>query len=232
MFANLRLARDLGWWAQVHPGTYWRVINEYGLQMSNTPMEIHTNQKVKEFSGYVLVFGLGLGLVIDLINWNLVEHLDIVEIDPDIIKLMTPFIDEYTSIYPERNITIFQGDALSADPLPSGICYNYIWFDIWPNICVDNLDEMKKLKNFAKDHIPNAKYIGCWSEQELRDKYICPECNEQIDYDCCCYRCDECNELEDECFCERCDCCDEIIDYCICDICDTCELPEYECECE
>ena len=73
--------------------------------------------------GRVLVTGLGLGCVVrGLLASRDVEHIDVVEIDADIIAMVGPeFADE-------ERVTIHHGDALKVR-LP-GI-WDFAWHDIW-----------------------------------------------------------------------------------------------------
>ncbi len=50
--------------------------------------------------------------------------------------------------------------------LPKGQMYDCIWFDLWENICTDNLSEYGKLnRRFARR---TAGYRGAWVEEELK----------------------------------------------------------------
>lgn len=74
--------------------------------------------------GRVLVTGLGLGCVVrGLLAKPEVDHVDVVEIDPDIIKVVGA---EFRG---DPRVTIYRGDALSI-ALPAAK-WDFAWHDIW-----------------------------------------------------------------------------------------------------
>lgn len=75
--------------------------------------------------GRVLVTGLGLGCVVrGLLASSAVEHIDVVEIDPGIIRVVgAEFADN-------PRVTIHQGDALSVE-FPTVQRWDFAWHDLW-----------------------------------------------------------------------------------------------------
>ena len=128
----------------VDPGTYTRLIHEGALDpiMSDTPSEIRDHieplLEAKRRGGRILMNGLGLGVVLKgFLSYPNVTHVDVVEIDADVIKLVAPS-------YPDPRVKIYNADALTIN-WPPGLRWSVVWHDIWPSICSDNLPEMTKL---------------------------------------------------------------------------------------
>jgi hypothetical protein len=110
--------------------------------MSNTYQEIvdHTDVLVNAW-GYVLVNGLGLSCVVSgLLAKPEVKHIDVVEIDQDVIDLVGPAYEH------EERVTIHQGDAYDF-PWESGRRWNYVWHDIWTEISPRNLTDREKAEH-------------------------------------------------------------------------------------
>lgn len=75
--------------------------------------------------GRVLITGLGLGCVVrGLLASPDVEHIDVVEIDRDILRVVGP---EFAN---NPRVTLHQADALSID-WPAGTRWDCAWHDIW-----------------------------------------------------------------------------------------------------
>ena len=50
----------------------------------------------------------------------------------------------YSDHIKDDRLTVVCADAFAWNP-PKGKYWNYIWHDIWNNLCIDNLKEMAKL---------------------------------------------------------------------------------------
>jgi hypothetical protein len=153
-------------------GTYTRLKrdNAYDPMMSDTPAEINDHlPAIEKATGQVLINGLGIGMVLNAcLKKPEVDHVTVIEIDPDIIQLVAP---HYQQIWGDR-LSIIQDDAFKFIP-PKDLKYNMIWMDIWPDICADNLEEMKVLKKKYRKHLVRGGWQGCWSEKEVKrlDRY-------------------------------------------------------------
>jgi hypothetical protein len=87
----------------------------------------------------VLIHGLGLGMVLNAaLMQPHVEHVDVVELSEDVIKLVGPAYES------DPRVTIHHGDAFTYR-FPPGTRWDIAWHDIWPTINSDNLPEMEKL---------------------------------------------------------------------------------------
>ena len=109
----------------------------------------------------ILLAGLGLGYALMLAaQRDDVEHVTVVEKSPDVIRLVWPHWKERFG----DKITLVEADILTWTP-PRGSRWELIWFDIWDNICSDNLPQMKALKKkFAR----RAGVRLCWAENQIR----------------------------------------------------------------
>lgn len=105
------------------------------IVMSDTPDEMRDLFPVLTTArGRVLVNGLGLGCVIrGLLTNDDIEHIDVVEISPDLIELIGPYYDD-------PRVTIHEGDAATFE-WPKGTRWNYAWHDVWDELTTDNLNE-------------------------------------------------------------------------------------------
>lgn len=135
------------------------------LMMSDGDNERRTNASfVYSCHGDVLIAGLGIGLIIGpAIAKPEVTSITVVELNQDVIDLIGPH-------YQSPKLTIVHEDIRTWDPA-KGQKFNVIYFDIWPDICTDNLEEIKKLhRRFRKcldRSDPNA-WMDSWVYDELR----------------------------------------------------------------
>jgi hypothetical protein len=124
----------------IKPGTYKKLTCKgRGIIMSNTPAEIRDhNYFIYKATGSVLINGLGLGVVLKAILAKPeVTSVTVIEKEEDVIKLVAPY-------YTDPRVTIIHADAYEWKPA-KGIKYDYVWHDVWDNICTDNLEGMGKL---------------------------------------------------------------------------------------
>lgn len=143
-------------------GDYTGLYHCDNVIMSDTPDEIRDHMSfIHRATGNVLINGLGIGMVLQaVLNKPEVTHVTVIEISSDVISLVAP---HYQNQFGDR-LTIIENDALKYKP-PKGIRYNAIWHDIWPNICTDNLEEMKILHR-KYGHCCN--WQGSWSKELLK----------------------------------------------------------------
>lgn len=149
------------------PGVYTRLMREgaWDPMMSDTPAEINDHLvAIEHAKKQVLINGLGIGMVLNAcLKKPEVEHVTVIEIDPDIFKLVAP---HYQQKWGDR-LSIILGDAFKFVP-SKDLKYNMIWNDIWPDICADNYNEMKSLKAKYKVYLARNGWQGCWVEKEVK----------------------------------------------------------------
>ena len=131
--------------------------------MSDTPDEIRDLitpylQFKEPWVSHVLINGLGLGVVLKMaLAQPHVQHIDVVEIESDIIKLVAPS-------YEDTRIHIHEADAFTIT-WPKGYGWSVAWHDIWPDICTDNLEGMGKLhRRYGR----RVQWQGSWQREALQ----------------------------------------------------------------
>lgn len=150
---------------QVWPGTYTGIELNGRLWMSDTPDEIADHlpalHRAEEVGGRVLVNGLGLGMVVKaLLAMDNVEHVDVVEINPQVVELVGPH-------YACERLTIHQDNAYTIE-WPEEARWAVIWSDIWPTICTDNLGGIQRLRT---KYAERCDWHGFWSEDLIYEKW-------------------------------------------------------------
>lgn len=94
--------------------------------MEDSPLELSRHLPIwLAARGRVLVTGLGLGCVVrGLLASPEVEHIDVVEIHPDIIRIIGAEFAE------DPRVNLIQNDALKVNFFP-GTRWDYAWHDLW-----------------------------------------------------------------------------------------------------
>jgi predicted membrane-bound spermidine synthase len=166
-FGNLRAMLHGDYAGIVKPGKYARLfVNGHGLMMSDTQMEwVTSNYLALAASGEVLVGGLGLGLIlIPMMERPNVKRITVIEKYKAVIDLVLPHLK---SLKGGDKLEVIEADVLEWKP-PKGRLWNYVYFDIWPNICGDNYPEMKKLKTRFRRRLDKTgdNWMGCWRERD------------------------------------------------------------------
>ena len=147
------------------PGTYTRLLHKGRMVMSDTVAEMRDHaQAVKQAKGHVLINGLGIGMVLlNCMEKPKVRRATVIEKSADVIKLVGP---HYQAMYGNR-LEIILADALTWAP-PKGVKYGMVWHDIWPDICADNLEQMKTLhRRYGR----RCDWQGSWS-REIVEKMV------------------------------------------------------------
>ncbi len=144
--------------------TYTRLVKAGASDpvMSDTPAEVVDHmeaiRQIEHRGGRVLINGLGLGLVLKAaLACDNVTHVDVVEIDQDVIDLVGPHYDD-------SRLTIHHADAFKIKWEPN-THWDVAWHDIWPDLCTDYLPEMAKLK---RSYGRRADWQGAWGQEYLQ----------------------------------------------------------------
>ena len=141
---------------------YPQIKEDGSVWMLITPHEIKTMEKpIKEATGNVLVFGLGLGYFPYMISIkDNVNKITIVEKDKKIIKMfkehILPFFEH------KEKITIIEDNAKNF--IENDFDYNYCFVDLWFDT-LDGLPLYIYFKNKEKKH-PNTKF-DYWIEDSM-----------------------------------------------------------------
>jgi hypothetical protein len=139
-----------------------RLFVNNGLVMSDTRDEYRDHAFLGiEAKGRVLLHGLGLGCALKLVlAKDEVEHVDVVEIEQDVIDLIGPY---FTG---DPRVNLIHGDAFEqAKRWPRGSKWDAVWHDVWPNKSTEDLVEHAKLlRSFGR----RAGWQGAWAHEELQ----------------------------------------------------------------
>lgn len=162
---NMRLAFQGG--RDCLPGTYTRLMRGNYLWMSDTTAERHDHlwpaMEIAQRGGRVLIGGLGLGMIVRVaLLTPEVTHVDVVEIDPDVVALVGPHYEELAAEH-GKTLTIHQADVYELK-WPPGTRWEVAWFDVWPDLCTDNLEQMAKLR---RSYGRRTDWNDCWGRQLL-----------------------------------------------------------------
>lgn len=146
---------------RIAPSTYRRLVHaQRGVIMSNTPMEVFTNRSgLRQATGRVLVNGLGLGMFVEgLLSKPDVTYVRVIEIDADVIALVGPQFAH------DPRVEIVHADALIYRPAV-GEQFDYVWHDIWDDVCADNLAQMTTL---SRRYGHRTNHQACWSRDMIK----------------------------------------------------------------
>jgi hypothetical protein len=151
------------------PFTVTQLIVGWDVMMSDTKMEMVTNGEfMRRANGKVLIAGLGLGIIVHIIqDLKAIDEIIIIEKSKDIIDMVSKEMKF------NKKVKIINEDIFKWKPA-AGEKFDTMWFDIWPNICSDNYLEMKELnKKFGRrlnNKNPN-KWKGHWRYDDVKRQY-------------------------------------------------------------
>jgi len=145
----------------IKPGTYTELKKGGVILMSDVPSEIRDHMEpIRRARGEVLIVGLGIGMVTSAcLNKPEVDRVTVVEVAPEVVRLVG---DHLKGIHGDK-LDIVQADIFKWKP-PKGFVWDCAWFDVWDDICEDNLDQMATLnRRFGR----RAVWKGSWKRDEL-----------------------------------------------------------------
>jgi len=173
-FAQMRAAITARRDEYVESGDYVLLKINGATVMSDTIMERNSNLGfLWHVNGDVLVAGLGIGLIlVPALRNKEIRSVTVIEKSRDVIQLVEPPLRKYLNKHgiPESLLRIVEADIFKWKP-PKGKKWDVIYFDIWADICTDNLEEISKLKRkFARRlNRSNPKCrMSAWKENDLR----------------------------------------------------------------
>jgi spermidine synthase len=132
------------------------------LMMSDGYEEHRSNSEVVWRSkGKVLIAGLGIGMVLtEILKRKEVQSVLVIEKYQDVIDLVVHHL-------PSKKLSWICADIFDWKP-DKGEKFDTIYFDIWPNICTDNLIEIAKLHQRFKFYKAKDGWMGSWNQDLLR----------------------------------------------------------------
>ena len=123
------------------------------LMMTDARFERISNLTVIDRAkGKALVAGLGIGLILKPLI-KACSSVTIIEKHADVISLVGPRFPECTVIH---------SDIFDWTPA-KGTKYDTIYFDIWPDICTDDLDEAQQLHRKFRKYLAKDGWMGSWT---------------------------------------------------------------------
>jgi spermidine synthase len=134
--------------------------------MSDTPMEKRSNREVVfQARGDVLIAGLGIGMVLlPILAKPEVKSVTVVEKSQEIIQLVAPALYQQPGA---EKLTIVYKDVFDWRP-EEGTKYDTLYFDIWPTIVEDNLDEMDDLHRIFRRYRRKGSWMNSWMRETLK----------------------------------------------------------------
>ena len=154
----------------IRPGNYIKLVEKNrGLWMSDTPAEQIDHypvlREIQRRGGTVLIFGLGIGMVVQAaLKCTNVERVIVVEREQEVINLVQPQIAC-------EKLVVLQGDANEFKPedlvpvLGEGYHLSVFYADIWIDLTCDN---MKAYGNMKRRWSKVSDFRWCWGEDTLR----------------------------------------------------------------
>lgn len=91
-----------------------------------------------------------------------VRTVTVIEKEPDVIALIQPSL-------PSPKLAIIQADIFLWKP-PKGAKYDMIYFDIWPDMCADNMPEIAKLHQRFKFYKAPGAFMDSWCRAEIKHR--------------------------------------------------------------
>lgn len=149
----------------VTAGDYVSLKVHGGLMMSDTQHEQRTSLPfVQAAKGEVLIAGLGLGLVlVPVLKKPEVTRVVVVEKYVDVVTLVAPYLEH-------QKLLVAVGDIHEWTP-PRGMKFDTIFFDIWANVCLDNVSDMNKLHHQFQRYLRSGGWMDSWKRSELIRDY-------------------------------------------------------------
>lgn len=154
--------------AYVPEGIYCQLKVGRTLMMTDTRMEQNSNYGVVHAAmGNVLIAGLGIGMILlPILAKPEVTGVTVIEKYADVVKLVEPAIRKAAGADAAK-LRVIEADIFEWAP-PKGEKWDTIYFDIWPDICTDNLEEMTKLhRKMAKRKAPGG-WMESWKRAHLK----------------------------------------------------------------
>jgi hypothetical protein len=173
-FTRIRQAVNPGRDEYVPEGRYARLFVGGALVMSDTPMELRSNQDaVKQAHGDVLIGGLGLGVItLPILCKPDVRSVTVIERSPDVAALVVPHLQRWPGVRAGK-LAVVLGDVHRWKPSRVGrrltARYDYVYLDIWSDICVDDYVDHKRLRAKYGRILRRGGKVESWQFERLRE---------------------------------------------------------------
>lgn len=162
---NMRAIMD-GGLMYMEEGKYVRLHVGGDLMMSDTRMEKRSNSDFAHHAnGRVLIAGLGIGLILNSLKEKVkskeITSITVVEKSKDVIDLVSPYFMDIPIKYVNEDIFEYKTKEK----------FDTIYFDIWPVISEDNLEDIKLLHNKFKNNLDRTygnHWMNSWMNEHLK----------------------------------------------------------------
>jgi hypothetical protein len=153
------------------PGLYAGLKIDGRLWMSDTDDERDWNHEaLTRARGNVLVAGLGLGMVVlPMLEKDTVATVTVIEQNQDVIDLVRPHLEAWVAPVAAAKLRILPGDIHTWRPATKGRQFDVVYFDIWADICTDNLRDIAALHKAFRPYLRKGGWMDSWQRQELKD---------------------------------------------------------------
>lgn len=151
---------------------YVRLKIDGSLWMTDTDAElldmrdfyVHLMALSRHDQPHVLVTGLGMGLAAKMaLDSICVPHVTVVERDQRVIDHIGGVL---LGLPGGDRLTIVHDDAFEYNPEPRSV--DLAWHDIWLDICADNVEEFKRIRQHYGRAMRRSKNQLCWVEPECQ----------------------------------------------------------------
>lgn len=151
---------------RMYEGQYVMLFVKNQIMMSDSNMELITNKEfIQNARGNVLIAGLGLGMILNnILDKPEVLSVTVIEKYKDVIDLVAPK-------YVNPKLTIHNANVFHWNPEHDQF-FDSIYFDIWPEIIVENLFDMQVLEDRFREHLSQGGNMDCWMKKHLHDLLI------------------------------------------------------------
>jgi spermidine synthase len=137
---------------------YCRLLLNGSPMMTDAEFERRTNMDALiNAKGDALIAGLGIGLILQAFIDNCTS-VTVIEKEPDVIALVA-------KAYPAAKIV--HADIFEWRPARKAKLFDTIYFDIWADICEDDLIEARKLHRAFKPYLRPEGWMASWCRTAL-----------------------------------------------------------------
>lgn len=139
---------------------YCRLLLNGSPMMTDAEFERQTNiDAILQARGDALIAGLGIGLILQSFIDNCTS-VTVIEKERDVIDLVA-------AAYP--TVTVIHADIFDWSPSRKAKpLFDVIYFDIWADVCEDDLQEARKLHRKFKPFLREGGYMESWCRTALK----------------------------------------------------------------
>lgn len=171
-FTRLRQAANPGRDEYVPGGRYVRLYVGGELVMSDTDMELRSNLDAAiDAKGDVLIGGLGIGLVaLAVAKKPNVRSVTVIEKSLDVVRLVEEPLRAQMTGNESAGFVVFVADVHTWAPDPRNIHrFDYVYLDIWSDICADDYDDHKRLRAKYRRMLRKGGKVDSWQFEHLQE---------------------------------------------------------------